>query len=98
LVGLCRTIAKEGGKCGVRANTICPGLVRTSLIERQLPLLAKERGVSEAQVIEELLGYTVDEQFTTEIELAEAAVFLASFPSGALNGQSIGVSHGIHML
>jgi 3-hydroxybutyrate dehydrogenase len=98
LVGLCRTIAKEGGEYGVRANTICPGLVRTELIERQLPVFAEQRGVSEQEVIEQMLKPTVDGEFTTEAELAEVAVFLASLNSNALSGQSIGVSHGIHML
>lgn len=98
LVGLCRAIAREGGTRGVRANTICPGLVRTELIERQLPRFADQRGVSQAQVLEQMLQPTVDGEFTTTAELAEVALFLASFPSNALSGQSIGVSHGIHML
>ena len=98
LVGLARTLAKEGAKHGVRANTICPGLVRTALIEAQLPILAKERSVSEEQVILDFLKPTIDGEFTTQAELADVAVFLASFPSNALSGQSVSVSHGIHML
>lgn len=99
LVGLCRTLAKEGAIHGVRANTICPGLVRTALIERQLPILAKERGMSEEDVVQELfLRLTVDGEYTTDADLAEVAVFLASFPTNALTGQSISVSHGMHML
>lgn len=98
LVGLARTLAKEGAKHGVRANTICPGLVRTALIEAQLPVLAAERDVTEDQVIADLLKPTVDGEFTTQAELAEVAVFLASFPTNALSGQSVSVSHGIHML
>ncbi len=99
LVGLCRTLAKEGAKHGVRANTICPGLVRTPLIERQLPVLAAERGISEEEALREVfLRYTVDGEATTEADLAEVAVFLAAFPTNALTGQSICVSHGMHML
>jgi len=99
LLGLCRTLAKEGARHNVRANTICPGVVRTPLIERQLPILAKEAGVSEAQIVHDLfLRLTVDDEYTTEAELAEVAVFLASFPTHALTGQSISVSHGMHML
>ncbi len=37
LIGLCKTVAKEGGKYGVRANVICPGFVRTPLVEKQIP-------------------------------------------------------------
>ena len=99
LVGLCRTVAKEGAKHGVRANTICPGLVRTPLIERQLPVLAAERGMTEEEVVQEVfLRFTVDGEYTTEADLAEVAVFLASFPTNALTGQSICVSHGMAML
>jgi 3-hydroxybutyrate dehydrogenase len=98
LVGLCRTLAREGAKWGVRANTICPGLVRTELIERQLPVLAEERGVGQEEVIQELLEASIDGEFTTVEELAEVAVILSAFPTGALSGQSVGVSHGIHML
>lgn len=99
LVGLCRTIAKEGAPYGVRANTICPGLVRTPLIERQLPVLAAERGITEEQVLKEVfLRLTVDGEATTDADLAEVAVFLAAFPTNALTGQSICVSHGMAML
>ncbi|MGN2393395.1 SDR family NAD(P)-dependent oxidoreductase, partial [Pelomicrobium sp. G1] len=41
LLGLCRVIAKEGARYGVRANVICPGFVKTPLVERQIPLLAQ---------------------------------------------------------
>jgi 3-hydroxybutyrate dehydrogenase len=98
LLGLCRTLAKEGARHNVRANTICPGVVRTPLIERQLPILAKEAGVSEEQIVKDLfLRLTVDDEYTTEAELADVALFLASFPTNALTGQSVSVSHGMHM-
>jgi 3-hydroxybutyrate dehydrogenase len=98
IVGLCRAIAKENGRHGICANTICPGFVRTPLIEFQLPVLARERGVSVDDVVKEFLRHTVDGEMTTTDELAELTVLLAAFPSKLLNGQSIGASHGIHML
>lgn len=98
LLGLCRVIAKEGARYGVRANVICPGFVKTPLVERQIPLLAQRLGISENDVIQEIfLKSTVDGEFTTESDIAEVALFLASFPSNALTGQSIVVSHGWHM-
>jgi 3-hydroxybutyrate dehydrogenase len=98
LLGLCRTIAKEGAAYGVRSNLICPGFVRTPLVERQIPQLARERGITEDAVIRDvMLATTVDGEFTVPDDIARVAVFLAAFPTNALTGQSIVVSHGWHM-
>jgi 3-hydroxybutyrate dehydrogenase len=98
LLGLARTVAKEGAPHGIRANVICPGFVRTPLVERQIPQLAKELGMSEEAVVRDvMLRTTVDGEFTMTSDVAEVALFLASFPSNALTGQSIVVSHGWHM-
>ncbi len=98
LLGLCRVVAKEGGKKGVRANVICPGFVRTPLVEKQIPEQARDLGISEEEVVSRvMLGETVDGEFTTTDDVAQAALFLAAFPTNALTGQSIIVSHGWHM-
>jgi 3-hydroxybutyrate dehydrogenase len=98
LVGLAKVVAKEGAKHGVRANVICPGFVRTPLVEKQIPEQAKELGISEADVVKTvMLKDTVDGEFTTVDDVARTAVFLAGFPTNALTGQSIVVSHGWFM-
>jgi 3-hydroxybutyrate dehydrogenase len=98
LLGLCKVVAIEGARYGVRANIICPGFVRTPLVDKQIPEQAKELGISEQEVIKHImLKDTVDGEFTTTADVAEVALFLASFPSNALTGQSIIVSHGWHM-
>lgn len=98
LLGLCRAVAKEGAEYGVRSNIICPGFVRTPLVEKQIPEQARELGISEEEVIRNvMLKNTVDGEFTTLEDVAELAVHLAAFPSAALTGQSIVVSHGWHM-
>lgn len=95
LIGLAKVIAKEGAKHGVRANVICPGFVRTPLVDKQIPEQAKTLGISEADVIKTImLKETVDGEFTTVQDVAEVALMFASFPSNALTGQSINVSHG----
>jgi 3-hydroxybutyrate dehydrogenase len=95
LIGLAKVVAKEGAEHGIRANVICPGFVRTPLVDKQIPEQAKELGISEADVIKNvMLKETVDGEFTTVQDVAETAVFLAAFPSNALTGQSIIVSHG----
>lgn len=95
LLGLCRTIAKEGAPHGVRANVICPGFVRTKLVEVQIPEQAPRLGISAEDVVAKvMLKDTVDGQFTTGDEIADAAVFFASANSLAFTGQSLVVSHG----
>jgi 3-hydroxybutyrate dehydrogenase len=98
LVGLAKVVAKEGAAHGVRANVICPGFVRTPLVDKQIPEQAKELGISEQDVIRNvMLKETVDGEFTTIEDVAETALFLAAFRSNALTGQSIVVSHGWFM-
>jgi 3-hydroxybutyrate dehydrogenase len=98
LLGLARVISKEGAVYGVRANVICPGFVKTPLVEKQIPEQAKELGISEKEVVERImLGGTVDKQFTTVEDVAEIALLFAAFPTNALTGQSLVVSHGWFM-
>jgi len=98
LIGLCEVVAKEGAAHGVRANVICPGFVRTPLVDKQIPEQAHELGISEDDVIKKvMLKNTVDGEFTTIDDVAQTALFFASFPSNALTGQSLVVSHGWFM-
>ena len=98
LIGLAKVVAKEGAAHGVRANVICPGFVRTPLVEKQIPEQAKALGMSEDDVIKKvMLKETVDGEFTTVADVAEVALLFASFPSNALTGQSLVVSHGWFM-
>jgi 3-hydroxybutyrate dehydrogenase len=98
LLGLARAAAKEGAKIGVRTNVICPGFVRTPLVEKQIPEQAKTLGISEEEVVKKvMLGSTVDGEFTTLEDIAQLAIDLAAFPSAALTGQLVAVSHGWHM-
>jgi 3-hydroxybutyrate dehydrogenase len=98
LIGLAKVVAKEGAAHRVRANVICPGFVRTPLVEKQIPEQAKEFGISEDQVIKNImLKNTVDGEFTTLDDVAQCALFFAGFGSNALTGQSLIVSHGWHM-
>ena len=98
LIGLAKTVAKEGARHGVRANVICPGFVRTPLVEKQIPEQAKTLGITEEQVIKNvMLKETVDGEFTTTDDVARVALMFAAFPTNALTGQSLVVSHGWFM-
>ena len=98
LLGLCRVIAKEGAEHGVRCNVICPGFVRTPLVDKQIREQANTLGISDEDVVKKvMLGETVDGEFTTVTDVAQVALLFASFESSALTGQSLIVSHGWFM-
>ena len=98
LEGLCKVLAKEGAEFNVRANVVCPGFVRTPLVDKQIPEQAKELNISEAEVIKNvMLKDTVDGQFTTTDEVSDAVLFFAAASSTAFTGQSAVVSHGWFM-
>jgi 3-hydroxybutyrate dehydrogenase len=98
LLGLARVLAREGAAHNVRSHVVCPGFVRTHLVEKQIPEQAARLGISEEEVVRRvMLGGTVDGIFTTVEDVAQTVLFLCAFPSAALTGQSIVVSHGWHM-
>jgi 3-hydroxybutyrate dehydrogenase len=98
LIGLAKVVAKEGATRGVRSNVICPGFARTPLVDKEIPEQPKAFGMSEEEVVKMAMQKeTVDGEFTTVADVAETALFLASFPSNALTGQSVVVSHGWFM-
>lgn len=98
LEGLAKVIAKEGADHNIRSNVICPGFVRTPLVEKQIPEQAQALGISEEEVVRNvMLKETVDGQFTTVDDVAQVALTFATFPSNALTGQSLVVSHGWFM-
>ncbi|MFU1912992.1 3-hydroxybutyrate dehydrogenase [Bordetella avium] len=98
LLGLARVLAKEGAAHNVRSHVICPGFVKTPLVEKQIPEQARELGITEAEVVRKvMLGATVDGVFTTVEDVAQTVLFLSTFPSAALTGQSFVVSHGWFM-
>jgi len=98
LLGLARVLAKEGAAHGVRSHVVCPGFVRTPLVDKQIPEQAKSLGITEEEVVKQvMLGDTVDGEFTTVDDVATTVHFLCAFPSAALTGQSFVVSHGWFM-
>ncbi|WP_274585640.1 3-hydroxybutyrate dehydrogenase [Neisseria leonii] len=98
LLGLCRVLAKEGAAHNVRSHVICPGFVKTPLVEKQIPEQAREKGISEEEVVKNImLGNTVDGEFTTAADVAQLALFLAAYPNNVFTGQSFIASHGWSM-
>lgn len=98
LLGLTRATAIEGAEHNIKANLIAPGFVRTPLVEKQIPEQAKLLGISEEEVVQKvMLGKTIDGRFTTLQEIVDTVLFFVTFPSLALTGQSLLLSHGQNM-
>ncbi len=95
LLGLTKTIALEAAEYGVTVNAICPGYVKTPLVEKQIPDTAKARGISEEEVIREvLLAAQPTKEFVTTEQLGALAVFLCSDAAASINGAALPVDGG----
>jgi 3-hydroxybutyrate dehydrogenase len=98
IIGLAKVLAKEGAAHNVTANVVCPGFVRTPLVEKQIPEQAKQFGMSGEEVVKKImLKDTVDGEFTTTDDVADAVLFFAAATTNAYTGQSLVVSHGWFM-
>ncbi len=98
LIGLAKVLAKEGAEHNVSANVVCPGFVRTPLVDKQIPEQAQALGISEDAVIKTvMLKDTVDGAFTTTDDVADAVLYFAAARNCVLTGQSLVVSHGWFM-
>ncbi|MNR17367.1 D-beta-hydroxybutyrate dehydrogenase [compost metagenome] len=95
LIGLTRTLALETANQGITANAILPGAVRTSLVEKQLPQLAAQDGISEEEALQRhILARQPLKRLLEPSEIGDSAVFLASHAARAITGESLSVSGG----
>jgi 3-hydroxybutyrate dehydrogenase len=95
IVGLTKTIALEGAEHGVTCNAICPGYVKTPLVEKQIPDTAKARGMTEEEVIEKvILAAQPTKQFVTVEQIAALAVFLCSENAAQITGAAHQIDGG----
>ena len=95
VAGLTKAVALEGAEHGITANAICPGYVLTPLVEKQIPDTAKARGITEAQVIRDvLLAAQPTRQFVTVDQVAALAVYLAGDAAASTTGTIIPVDGG----
>lgn len=94
VAGIAKSIAREGAEYGIYAYTICPSFIKTPLVEKQIPEQARDLGISEEDVVRNImLRDTVDGEFTTVEDVADMLAFLAG-DRGALTGQSLRLTHG----
>ena len=98
LAGLAKAIAREGAEYGIYTYTICPSFIKTPLVEKQIPEQAASLGITEEEVVKNImLRDTVDGVFTTVEDVANTLVFLSK-DQGALTGQSLRLTHGWAMM
>jgi 3-hydroxybutyrate dehydrogenase len=95
LIGLAKTVALELAEDGITANTICPGYVKTPLVDRQIADQAKAHAISPEQVVREvMLAHQARKQFVQVEELAALAVFLASDAAASMTGAALAMDGG----
>ncbi|MFB2550571.1 3-hydroxybutyrate dehydrogenase [Ensifer soli] len=95
IMGLTKTVALEVAEAGVTVNAICPGYVLTPLVERQIPDQAKTRGITEEQVVSDvLLKAQPTKDFVTVEQVAALAVFLASDAAAQITGTHVSIDGG----
>ncbi|GAK05869.1 D-beta-hydroxybutyrate dehydrogenase [Geomicrobium sp. JCM 19037] len=95
LIGLTKVTALEGAADGITVNALCPGYVRTDLVQKQLDDLSKERGVSEEQVLEDVFYPLIPQRRLLETEeIADYALFLAREQSKGITGQANTIDGG----
>jgi 3-hydroxybutyrate dehydrogenase len=95
MAGLTKTVALEVAEQGITVNAICPGYVRTPLVEKQIPDTAKARGLTHEQVVKEvLLAAQSTKQFVTIEQVASLASYLASNDAASITGAILSVDGG----
>ena len=95
IAGLTKTVALEVAAQGITMNAICPGYVWTPLVEKQIPDTAKARGLTEEQVINDVLLHAQPtKQFVQVSEVAALAAFLASRDAASITGAIIPIDGG----
>jgi 3-hydroxybutyrate dehydrogenase len=95
LAGLTKTVALEVAQQGITANAICPGYVRTPLVEKQIPDQAKARGISEEAVVRDvILAAQPTKRFVGVDEVAGLTAYLCSDAAASITGALLSIDGG----
>ena len=95
IAGFSKSVALEVAECGITVNAVCPGYVLTPIVERQIPDTARARGLSEAQVVRDvLLAAQPIKRFVTTDEVARLVGFLCSDTAASITGTVMPIDGG----
>ena len=95
VAGLTKTVALEVAQAGITCNAICPGYVRTPLVEKQIPDTARARGITEEQVVRDvLLATQPTRKFVTVEQIAELTAFLCTDAAASITGAMLPIDGG----
>lgn len=95
VIGFTKTLALEIAESGITCNAICPGYVKTPLVENQIADTAKARGITEEEVVRDvMLAAQPTKQFVTFEQLAGALLYLVSDAGANANGTAITIDGG----
>jgi 3-hydroxybutyrate dehydrogenase len=95
ILGLTKTVALETAEYGITVNAICPGYVLTPLVQKQIPETAKARGLTEEQVIKDVLLHAQPtRQFVTTEQIGALSVFLCSGAAASITGTALPIEGG----
>jgi 3-hydroxybutyrate dehydrogenase len=95
IAGLTKTVALEVAERGITVNAVCPGYVLTPLVEKQIPDTARARGITEEQVVRDvLLAAQPTKKFVAVEEVAALTLFLASDGAASITGAVIPIEGG----
>ena len=95
IAGLTKTVALEVAEHGITVNAVCPGYVLTPLVKQQIPATAKARGISEEEVVRDvLLAAQPTKQFVTVEQVAAFTAFLCSADAASITGAVLPIEGG----
>lgn len=95
IIGLTKTVALETAENGVTVNAICPGYVLTPLVQKQIPETARARGITEEEVIRDVLLHAQPtRQFVTTEQIGALSVFLCTEAAGSITGTALPIEGG----
>lgn len=95
VLGLSKTVALEVARLGITCNAICPGYVKTPLVLSQIPTTAKARGITEEEVVNNvMLGPQATKRFVEIEEVASLVSYLCSESAASITGTALSIDGG----